>query len=50
MDGGMGEKNFEVKKLFSSQNQKIRDLLVAKAHLIEGGAMPDSFVRFLPAH
>jgi hypothetical protein len=44
--GGMIEKNFEVKKLFSSQNLKMRELIVAKAHLIEGSVMPDSFVRF----
>jgi hypothetical protein len=46
MDGRMNEKNFEVKKLFSAQNASIRDLIVAKAHLIEGSVMPDSFVRF----
>lgn len=43
----MVERNSEVKKLFSLQNEKIRDLIVAKAHLIEGGKMPDSFVRFV---
>jgi hypothetical protein len=44
--GGMDEKNSEVKKLFSVQNLRMRELIVAKAHLIEGSVMPDSFVRF----
>jgi hypothetical protein len=43
----MDEKNLEVKKLFSSHNKEIRELILAKAHLIEGRNMPDSFVRFV---
>src|SRR4051794_30357065 len=46
MGGRMDEKNFEIKRLFSAQNAKIRELIVAKAHLIEGSVMPDSFVKF----
>jgi hypothetical protein len=42
----MEEKNFDVKKLFSTQNAKIRELIIAKAHLIEGSVMPDAFIRF----
>jgi len=45
--GGMKDKNQQVKELFSSQNDKIRVLIVAKAHLIEGNEMPPSFVRFV---
>jgi hypothetical protein len=47
MGGDMDEKNLEVKKLLSHQNAKIRELLMTKTHLIEGYAMPDSFVRFI---
>ena len=32
--------------LLSAQNQNMRELIVAKAHLIEGATMPDEFVRF----
>lgn len=46
MGGGMGEKNLEIKQLFSMQNAKIRELIVTKTHLIEGNVMPDSFIRF----
>jgi hypothetical protein len=46
MSGAMAEKNLEIKKLFSLQNATIRELIITKAHLIDGGAMPDSFVRF----
>jgi hypothetical protein len=42
----MSEKNLEVKKLFSAQNLRVRELIIAKAHLIEGGDMPSSFVQF----
>jgi hypothetical protein len=46
MAGAMAEKNHEIKRLFSAQNKSIRNLIIEKAHLIEGSAMPDSFVRF----
>lgn len=46
IEGNMSERNEAVKKLFTDQNEKIRNLIVAKAHLIEGDKMPDSFVRF----
>jgi hypothetical protein len=41
----MDEKNSDIKTLFSQQNQILRDLIISKAHLIEGPTMPDSFVR-----
>jgi hypothetical protein len=47
MGGSMSDKNKEVKELFTTQNNKIRELIVAKAHLIEGSVMPSSFVRFV---
>jgi hypothetical protein len=46
MSGMLSEKNLEVKKLFAEQNAIIRQLIIDKAHLIEGSEMPEDFVRF----
>jgi hypothetical protein len=46
MDHKMHEVNFDVKKLLSTQNHILRDLIISKSHLIDGPQMPDSFVRF----
>jgi hypothetical protein len=46
MDKKMNEKNLDVKKLLSKYNEILRDLLIHKAHLIEGETMPPSFVQF----
>jgi hypothetical protein len=46
MEGKMNEKNLDIKQLFSTHNEKIRELMVSKAHLIEGSVMPESFKRF----
>jgi hypothetical protein len=46
MDRKMQEVNLDVKKLFSTQNQILRDLIISKSHLIDGAQMPKSFVRF----
>ena len=41
MEGQMNEKNLDVKKLLSTHNERIRELMVSKAHLIEGSVMPE---------
>ncbi|MDI4231452.1 hypothetical protein OZ411_01315 [Bradyrhizobium sp. Arg237L] len=40
------EINFKVKQLLTKQNEFMRDLLIRKAHLIEGAQMPESINRF----
>ena len=42
----MEEVNFEIKQMFAYQNKTLRELIISKVHLIEGGEMPDSFVKF----
>lgn len=47
MEGKMTDVNFEVKKLLSRQNAFLRQLIIDKAHLIEGSEMPKSFVHLV---
>lgn len=44
LKGELSEKNLEIKMLFKRQNEIARELLLAKAHLIEGSTMPPSFI------
>jgi hypothetical protein len=46
IDRKMTDVNLDVKKLLSKYNQILRDLIINKAHLIDGSVMPESFVRF----
>jgi hypothetical protein len=43
----MGDANLQVKQLFHDHNNRIIELIINKAHLIEGASMPDCFVRFV---
>jgi len=46
LEGKTPEINLTVKKWMTKQNEVMRELLVKKAHLIEGSEMPDSMMRF----
>ena len=43
----MDDVNWDVKKYFHNDNNMIRELIIKKAHLIEGETMPDCFVKFI---
>jgi hypothetical protein len=43
----MPEVNFLFKKMLAKNNEVARSLISQKAHLIEGGRMPEAFVRFV---
>ena len=47
MEGKMPEANLEFKRILSTQNQLLRDLIINKSHLIDGSAMPASFSQFV---
>jgi hypothetical protein len=47
MSHKMPEVNGPFKLLLAEKNRAARQLIVQKAHLIEGGRMPDSFCRFV---
>lgn len=47
MEGRMTEVNLKVKQYFHERNNKMTDLIINKAHLIEGAEMPDCFVRYI---
>jgi hypothetical protein len=46
MEGKTPEINLTVKKWMTKQNEFMRELLITKAHLIDGSKMPDSMMRF----
>jgi hypothetical protein len=47
MEGKMPQANFEFKRILSGQNQLLRNLIINKAHLIDGAVMPASFSQFV---
>jgi hypothetical protein len=46
MEGKTAAINLPIKKRLAEQNKCIRDLLISKAHLIEGSEMPESMKRY----
>jgi hypothetical protein len=42
----MNQVNYEIKQLFKRQNEFIRQLIINKAHLIEGAVMPKGFTDY----
>ena len=43
----MADVNLQVKKLFHDHNNRLIELIINKAQLIEGASMPDCFVKFI---
>jgi hypothetical protein len=43
----MPEVNLSFKKILAKNNEVARNLILQKAHLIQGGRMPEAFVRFV---
>lgn len=47
LNGKLKEVNYEIIKMFKTQNDRINDIIANKAHLIDGDKMPEEFTAFV---